>query len=79
MCADAGEMELYNKSMYGTRHAASNWECDGQEHVKSCGFLGRLQRDSKIIKRRRDIARQSRPEGIHTQAKYHRKELQRQS
>ena len=32
--------------------------------------LGRLQRNSKIIKRRRDSARQPHPENIHKQAKH---------
>ena len=33
--------------------------------------LGRLQRNSRIIKRRRDTARQSHSESIHAQAKDH--------
>ena len=36
--ADAGKIGLMRKSMYGTRDAASNWERDWQEHVKSWGF-----------------------------------------
>ena len=36
--ADAGEIGLLKKNMYGTRDAASNWACDWQEHVKSWGF-----------------------------------------
>ena len=38
MGTDAGEIGLLKKSMYGTRDAASNWERDWQEHVKSWGF-----------------------------------------
>ena len=36
--SDAGKIHLMRKSMYGTRDAASNWERDWQEHVKSWGF-----------------------------------------
>ena len=32
--ADARKIGLLKKSMYGTRDAASNWECDWEEHVK---------------------------------------------
>ena len=35
---DAGKVGLMKKSMYGTRDAASNWERDWQEHVKTWGF-----------------------------------------
>ena len=35
MGADAGEIGQLKKSMYGTGDAASNWERDWQEHVKS--------------------------------------------
>ena len=38
MGADAGRTGLMKKSMYGTRDAASNWERDWQERVKSYGF-----------------------------------------
>ena len=38
MGADAGNLGLLNKGMYGTRDAASNWERDWQEHVKSWRF-----------------------------------------
>ena len=38
MGADVGKIGLLKKSMYGTRDAASNWECDWEEHVKSRGF-----------------------------------------
>ena len=37
MGAGAGEIGLLNKSMYGTRDAASNWERCWQEHVESWG------------------------------------------
>ena len=41
MGADAGKIGLMTKSMYGTRDAASNWERDWQERVKSwCVQLG---------------------------------------
>ena len=41
MGADAGKIGLMKKSMYGTEDAASNWERDWQEHVKSwCFQLG---------------------------------------
>ena len=43
------------------------------DHIHRLRF-GRLQRDSKVIKHRRDIARQTHSEGTHAQAKYHRKE-----
>ena len=33
--ADAVKMGLLKKNTCGTRDAASNWERDGQEHVKS--------------------------------------------
>ena len=36
--------------------------------------LGRLERDSAVTKRWRDIARQSHSEGLHARAKDHRKE-----
>ena len=39
--------------------------------------MGRLRRNSKIIKRRRATARQSHLESIHTQAKYHCKKQRR--
>ena len=35
MGADGGKIGLLQKSMYGTRDAASNWERDLQEHIKS--------------------------------------------
>ena len=38
MGADAGKICLLKKSMCGTRDAASNWERDWQERVKSWGF-----------------------------------------
>ena len=38
MGTDAGKVGLMKKSMYGRRHAASNWERDWQEHVKNWGF-----------------------------------------
>ena len=31
---DAGEIGVSKKSMYGTRDAASTWECDWQNHLK---------------------------------------------
>ena len=50
--ADDGKIGLLKKSIYGTRDAASNWECDWQEHVKSWGFfvLDSAQRISSIKK-----------------------------
>ena len=45
--SDAGKIGLMRKSMYGTRDAASNWERDWQEHVKSWGF--RLGLSSKNL------------------------------
>ena len=36
--ADAGKIGLMKKSTYDTRDAASNWERDWQEHVKSWSF-----------------------------------------
>ena len=47
------------------------------EEVTSDSYC-RKQRNAKIIKRRRDTARQSHPESIHAQTKYHCKK-QRQS
>ena len=46
---------------------------DGQrsDHIRRL-ILGRLERDSKVVKRRSDTARQSRP--IHAQTKDHGKE-----
>ena len=38
MGTDAGKVGLMKKSMYGTRDAASNWECDWQKNVKKWGF-----------------------------------------
>ena len=37
-----GRLDLMKKSMCGTRDAASNWERDWQEHVKSWGIRLRL-------------------------------------
>ena len=34
---DKGEIGLFKKSMYGTRHAASNWERDWQGHLENWG------------------------------------------
>ena len=45
--ADVGKIGVLKKSMYDTRDAASNWECDWQEHVKSRGF--RLGLSSKNL------------------------------
>ena len=36
--ADAGEIGLLKRSMYGTRDAASKCERDWQEHIKSWGY-----------------------------------------
>ena len=47
MGADAGKVGLLKKSIYGTRDAASHWECDWQEHIKSWGF--RLGLSSKNL------------------------------
>ena len=45
--ADAGKVGLLKKSMSGTPDAASNWECDWQEHIKSWGFrLGLSSKNS---------------------------------
>ena len=38
MGTDAGKVGLMEKSMYGTRDAASNWERDWQGHVLKWGF-----------------------------------------
>ena len=38
MGTDAGKVGLMKKSMYGTRDAASNWECDWQKNVTTWGF-----------------------------------------
>ena len=38
VCEDDGQIGLWKKNMYGTRDAASNWECDWPEHVKNWGF-----------------------------------------
>ena len=38
MGVDAGKIGLMKKSMCGTRDAASNWERDSQEYVKSWSF-----------------------------------------
>ena len=38
MGTDAGKVGLMKKSMYGTRDAASNWECAWQKNVKKWGF-----------------------------------------
>ena len=41
MGTDAGKVGLMNKSMYGTRDAASKWGRDWQEHVRNwCFQLG---------------------------------------
>ena len=53
MGADAGKIGLRNKSMYGTRDAASNWERDWQEYVKSWGF--QLGFSSKNLYHRKGI------------------------
>ena len=42
MGTDAGKVRLMKNSLYGTRDAASNWERDWQEHVRSWGFQLRL-------------------------------------
>ena len=36
--ADAWKIRLLKKSVYGTRDAVRNWECDWQEHVKCWGY-----------------------------------------
>ena len=33
-----GNIGLWKKSMYGTRDASSNWECDGHTHVERCDY-----------------------------------------
>ena len=38
MSADAAKAGLMKKSMYGSRHVASNWKSDWQDHVQHWGF-----------------------------------------
>ena len=53
MGIDAGKVGLMKKSMYGTSDAASNWERDGQEHVRNWGF--QLGLSSKILFHHKEI------------------------
>ena len=42
-----GKFGLLKRSMYVARHAASNWECDGQEHIKRWNY--EVGQRSKIL------------------------------
>ena len=53
MGTDGGKVGLMNKSMYGTRDAASNWERDWQEHVKNWEFSTGTQLEESVPSRRR--------------------------
>ena len=64
MGTDAGKVGLMKKSMYGTRDAASNWECDWQKNVKKWGF--QLGVSSKNLQKMRDRDFEARHETIVT-------------
>ena len=48
MGADAGNLSLLNKGMYGTRDAASNWERDRQEQCKKLALSTWTQLEESV-------------------------------
>ena len=56
MGADARKIGRMKKSMYGTEDAASNWERDWQEHVKSWGLQLGLSSKSLFHRGRNQVS-----------------------
>ena len=64
-CTDAGDIGLLKKTVYGTRDAASNWERDWQEHVKSWGCQLRLIWKNLFLQERHQVSGMTRGDGEH--------------